>query len=190
MKCNDMPRLAGEMQILYYIILKTYTHTWFQNVVSCVSISLSLSIPVDIISLIISVCIYTYITHAHTHTYTHTHRKGSREIWSCSFTNTHAATFSNNPWIKLVSRRQYRKGHRHIETLDTDTRILRAHACMRSVFHTIKDTLAAYKHRRRMCVCVCVCVCVCGVCYCLKGEQSPSASVYGRRSLAGQPRAD
>jgi hypothetical protein len=51
------------------------------------------------------------------------------------------------------------------------------HACTRSVFHATKDTLAAHKHRRRMCVCVCVCVCV--VCYCLKGEQSPSASVPG-----------
>jgi hypothetical protein len=83
MKCKDMARLAGEMQILYCIVYIAYTHTCCQNVVSCVSISLSLSISVDIISLIISiVCIYTYITRAraHTHTHTHTHRKGSREI--------------------------------------------------------------------------------------------------------------
>ena len=41
MKCNDMARLADEMQIFYYIPLTTYTHTGFENVVSCVSISLS-----------------------------------------------------------------------------------------------------------------------------------------------------
>jgi hypothetical protein len=74
MKCNDMARLAGEMRILYYIILKTYTHTCFQNVVSCVSISLSLSISVDIISLIISIRMYLYRHHTHTHTHTHTHK--------------------------------------------------------------------------------------------------------------------
>jgi hypothetical protein len=36
-------------------------------------------------------------------------------------------------------------------------------------------------------LCVCVCVLVCS---CLKGEQPPSASVYGWGSLARQPRAD
>ncbi len=107
--------------------------------------------------------LYTYVlihtSHTHTPTHTHTHRKGSRKIWNCSFTNTHADTFRNNPCIILISRRQYRKGHRHIETLHTDTRICRANACTRSVFHITKDTLPAHKHRRRMCVCVCVCVC-------------------------------
>ena len=179
MKCNDMARLADEMQIFYYIPLTTYTHTGFENVVSCVSISLSVWISADIISLIICIRMYLYIHHTHKHTHTHTHTH--------NHTHTHKdlERFRKNPWINLISRIQYRKGHRHIETLDTDTRIFRAHACTRSVFHTIKDTLAPYKHRRRMCVCVCVCVC-----YCLKGEQSPSASVYGRRSLAGQSRAD
>ncbi len=181
------------MQILNYTILHTYTHIFFQNIVSCVSISLS-SQSLLILSPWLSLysCIYTCITHTHIHT--HTHRKGSREIWNCSFANCPADTFSNNPWIILISQREYRKRHREIERhrdrerLDTDTRIFRAHAWTRSLFHTIKDTLAQHKHRRRMCVYVCVCVWC--VCYCLKGEQSPSALVYGRRSLAGQPRAD
>ena len=86
-------------------------------------------------------------------------------------------------------RRVERERHSDRERLDTDTRIFRAHACTRSHFHTIKDTLTPHKHRRRMCVCVCVCVCLC-VLLLKKGEQSPSASVYGRGSLTRQPRAD
>ena len=49
-------------------------------------------------------------------------RKGSREIWSCRFTNTHAETFRNNPWIILILRER-----RERERLDTETRISRAH---------------------------------------------------------------
>ena len=83
MKCNDIPRLAGKMQILYYKILKTYyTHIWFQNVVSCVSICLCLSIPVEIISLILSIRMYLYIHHPHPHPHIHTHtqKRISRDL--------------------------------------------------------------------------------------------------------------
>jgi hypothetical protein len=122
------------------------------------------------------VCIYTYITHTHTHThtYTHTHRKGSREIWTCSFTNTHAATFRNNPWIILISRRQYRKGHRHIDTRHgyQDFPCTCMHAFCFSHYQRHSGTTQTPKKN----VCVC-CVHVCVVCVLLLKRQAVAERV-------------
>ena len=49
----------------------------------------------------------------------------------------------------------------------------------RVLFFTLPKTLSQHTNTEGECVCMCVCVCVSGVCYCLKGEQSPSASVPG-----------
>jgi hypothetical protein len=74
------------------------------------------------------------------------------------------------------------------ERLDTDTRIFRGHEYTRSLSQTITQTLTP-KHTRRMCVCVFARARVC-LCCCSKGEQPPSASVYGQGTLTRHPRAD
>ena len=51
------------------------------------------------------------------------------------------------------------------------------HVHARALILTLSNTLSHPTTTEGECVCVCVCVCV--VCYCLKGEQSPSASVPG-----------
>ncbi len=67
--------------------------------------------------------LYTYVFIHTSHTHTDIHRKRSREIWNCSFTNTHAdtsETIQRSFWLR----------ERGKERLDTDTRIFRAHTCM------------------------------------------------------------
>ena len=92
-------------------------------------------------------------------------------------TNTHTDTFRNNPWImNLLLICDKRQRDRERERLDTDTRIFRAHVYTRSLSQTITHTLTP-KHTRRMCACLCARARVC-LCYFLKGEQPPSASVY------------
>jgi hypothetical protein len=85
--------------------------------------------------------------------------------------------------------RDKRQRDRERERLDSDTRIFRAHAYTRSLSHPITQTLTP-KHTRRMGVCVCAFTVLACLCYCLKGEQPPSTSVYGEGTLARHPRAD
>ena len=49
----------------------------------------------------------------------------------------------------------------------------------RALLFTPSNKLLRHTNTEGECVCMCVCVCVSGVCDCLKGEQSPSASVPG-----------
>ena len=81
-----------------------------------------------------------------------------------------------------------RQRDRETERMDNDTRIFRAHEYTRSLTQTITQTLTP-KHKKNVCLCVCSRA-PCVLCYCLKGEQPPSASVYGQGTLARHPRAD
>ncbi len=164
MKCNDMSRLAGEMQILYYIILKTYTHTWFQNVVSSVSISLSFSIPVDIISLIRSIRMYLYIHHTHSHPHIHTHKQKriSRDFklylhkYSCW--HIQEQSIHNSHFSEIVQKGT--RTHRDTTHWYQDLPCTCMHAFCFSHYQRHSRNTQTPKEN----VCVCVCVCVCLVC--------------------------
>jgi hypothetical protein len=82
-----------------------------------------------------------------------------------------------------------RQKDRERERFDSDTRIFRAHAYTRSLSQIIIQPLTP-KHTRRMGVCFWAFAARACLRYCLKGEQPPSASVYGQGTLARHPRAD
>ena len=140
----------------------THTHDFRMSCPVYLSLSLSLNPCWYYLPDYLRMYLYIHHTHTHPHIHTHTHRKGSREIWNCSFTNTHAATFRNNPWIILISRRQYRKGHRHIDTRHwyQDFPCTCMHAFCFSHYQRHSHNTQTPKEN----VCVCVCVCVCLVC--------------------------
>jgi hypothetical protein len=102
----------------------------------------------SLLILSVYVCIYTYFTERERER----EKKGSREIWNCSFTNTHADTLRNNPRIIQISEREDRMRER-----DTHTRHWYQDFPLCALIRTLSSTLSHHtKTKETASVCVCV----------------------------------
>jgi hypothetical protein len=110
------------------------------------------------------------------------------ERFEIAVSHTHAGTFRNNPWIMNLTLTRDKETKRQREwTLIPGFFVhmnTRAHFLKQS--HKLSHTQT---HKKNVCLCVCSRA-PCVLCYCLKGEQPPSASVYGQGTLTRHPRAD
>ena len=101
----------------------------------------------SLLILSVYVCIYTYFTERESER----EKKGSREIWNCSFTNTHADTLRNNPRIIQISEREDRMRER-----DTHTRHWYQDFPLYALIRTLSSTLSHHtKTKETASVCVC-----------------------------------